>query len=91
MIDKRSRYARAGTVAVPGPDGRDRILIELREVPATGGILRHPPEPGERLDHLAQRFYRDPRRFWRICDASDELDPFDVAIPGEPLLIPPDE
>jgi hypothetical protein len=90
VIDKRSRYARVGTVTVPGPDGRPRVLIELREPPRIDGVLRHAPEPGERLDHLAHRFYRDPRRFWRICDASDELDPFEVVVPGDPLLIPPD-
>ena len=47
------------------------------------------------LQHLAERngarFYRDPTRFWRICDASTRLDPFDVLAPGEPMPIPPDK
>ena len=43
------------------------------------------------LDLLAWRFYRDPTRYWRICDASTRLDPFDVLAPGEPMPIPPDK
>ncbi len=90
MIDKRSRYARTPTIEARAPDGEKRVLVDLREiaVPAAGHV--HPAAPGDRLDQLADRFYRDARRFWRIADASDEVDPFEVVNPGEPLPIPPD-
>lgn len=90
MIAKRSRYARTPTVEVPAPDGEKRVLVDLREVPAPppGGV--HVPVPGDRLDGLAERFYRDARRFWRLADASDELDPFEVVHAGQPLDVPPD-
>jgi len=91
MIDKRSRYRKAATVEVTRPGGERVRLLELREVPDTGGALEVTPVAGERLDHLAQRHYRDARRFWRICDAAEALDPFDVVIPGEPVVIPPQD
>jgi hypothetical protein len=89
MIDKKSRYRKTSIVEVPRPGGERVRLLELREVPTTTGTLEVTPVSGERLDHLAHRFYRDPRKFWRICDASEHLDPYDVVAPGEPLVIPP--
>ncbi|MBL8743158.1 MAG: hypothetical protein JNK04_18740 [Myxococcales bacterium] len=53
-------------------------------------MFSHTPSGSERLDHIAHRYYRDPTKFWRIADASDELDPFDVVVPGRPLPVPPD-
>jgi nucleoid-associated protein YgaU len=90
MIDKRSRYARTPTIEQVTADGEKRVLVDLRDVPAPAAAHQHVPAPGERLDHLAQRYYRDPRRYWRIADASDELDPFELVHPGEPLPVPPD-
>ena len=91
MIDKRSRYRQVSAVEVTRPGGERVRLLELREVPATAVALQVTPVSGERLDHLAQRYYRDARRFWRICDAAEELDPFDVVTAGEPLVIPPQD
>jgi len=86
MIDRRSRYKTTPVVTVD-----DQPLLDLRETPATPAKLRITPTASDRLDLLAYRYYRDPTRFWRICDASSELDPFDVLAAGEPLPIPPDE
>ncbi len=88
-IDKRSRYAKLDTVEVSDVHGRVRELIELRMTPELPVRLEITPRPGQRLDHLAHRYYRDPTRFWTICDASDQLDPFDVVAPDEPVRIPP--
>lgn len=90
MIDKRSRYARIPTVELPAPDGEKRVLVDVREVPAPPAGHVHVAGPEDRLDGLAERFYRDARRFWRLADASDELDPFEVVHAGEPLDVPPD-
>ena len=74
-------------------DGRGGThpVLDLRETPATTSVFQLTPTDTDRLDLLAWRFYRDPTRFWRICDASPQLDPFDVVVPGEPLPIPPDK
>lgn len=89
MIDKTSRYAKVATFSAEDASGETTVLLELREIPATTGVFYHTPAQGERLDHLAARYFRDPRQFWKICDASDVLDPFDVVLAGRPLLIPP--
>jgi hypothetical protein len=91
MIDKTSRYAKTATHAAKDASGEVVELLELRPVPTSSGIFFHTPNEGERLDHLAGRYFRDPKKFWKICDASDVLDPLDVVVPGVPILIPPDK
>ncbi|MCB9647436.1 MAG: hypothetical protein H6730_12675 [Deltaproteobacteria bacterium] len=73
-----------------GTTGESVELLELRVPERVPAVFFARPEEGERLDHLAWRYYRDAERFWRICDASDHLDPWDVLEPGEPVAIPPD-
>jgi hypothetical protein len=91
MIDRKSRYKATPVLIVVDVRGETHPLLDLRATPATTPVLSVTPTDSDRLDHLAFRFYRDPTRFWRICDAASELDPFDVVAPGEPLPIPPDE
>lgn len=91
MIGKKSRYARTGTFAAVDAAGETTEALELRAAPAVSAVFAHTPVQGERLDHLAQRYYRDPRKFWKLCDAADELDPFEVVAPGRPLPVPPDK
>jgi hypothetical protein len=44
----------------------------------------------ERLDNIAFLAYREPDRFWRICDANLAMWPADlVADVGDRILIPP--
>jgi hypothetical protein len=45
----------------------------------------------QRLDHIAWLHYRDPLRYWRICDGNDALWPDDLLEPGAILRIPPVE
>lgn len=90
MIDKRSRYARTGTIEVIARDGEKRVLVDVREIAVPPVAQVHVVGPIDRIDQLAQRFYRDPRRYWRIADASDELDPFEIVAAGEGLPIPSD-
>jgi hypothetical protein len=91
MIDRRSRYKTTPIVTVDDGRGATQPLLDLRATPQRASRLTIVPTATDRLDLLAYRFYRDPTRFWRICDASSEPDPFDVLAPGEPLPIPPDE
>jgi hypothetical protein len=91
MIDRKSRYKSTPVLTVDDGQGATHPLLDLRETPPTGGVLHVTPTDSDRLDHLAWRFYRDATRFWRICDASSELDPFDVLAAGEPILMPPDK
>ncbi len=88
--DKRSRYAKVETLAVEDVLGREHALLELRTIPELPSRLEIRPQPGQRLDHLAHRYYRDPTMFWAICDANAHLDPFDVVAPDELVRIPPE-
>jgi nucleoid-associated protein YgaU len=90
-IDKRSRYANLPLVVYAHPSGEQFELRELREIPHRPSVFSATPVAGDRLDLLAARFYRDPLLFWRIADAADYLDPFDIVAPGEPVPIPPNK
>lgn len=91
MIDKTSRYAKVGQYVAEDASGEEISVLSLREIPGPSGFFLHAPKDGERLDHLAHRYFRDPKKFWKICDASDVLDPFDIVVPGRPVLIPPNK
>lgn len=91
MIDRKSRYRSTAVRTVDDGRGGTHPRLDLRETPPTIGVLTVTPTDSDRLDLLAWRFYRDPTRFWRLCDASSQLDPFDLVAPGEPMPIPPDK
>lgn len=90
-IDNKSRYKSTGTYTGTDTSGNSQEGLQLRAIPKTGGFFFYTPRPGERLDHVADKFFSDPKKFWKICDASDHMDPFDVVTPGVPVLIPPDK
>lgn len=90
-IDKKSRYASLPLKVYTHPSGENYELRELRPIPERSSVFAVTTVEGDRLDTLAARFYRDPTLFWRIADASDELDPFDIVAPGESVAIPPNK
>jgi hypothetical protein len=92
MIDSRSRYYRSARTTWTGPDGVDvpyltRRMLPLADSLATMSLVT--VAPGQRLDVLAARLQGDPLQFWRIADANDAMNPFDlVAVPGRRLRVP---
>ena len=89
MFFKGSRYAKVGEHEWTDPSGRMFVYKKVRFIPEATARRRHILVQGERVDHLAHKYYRDSERFWRICDANAALWPDDlVATPGETLLIP---
>ncbi len=91
MINRRSRYARTEVLTADDGRGATQQVLGLRETPPTSAVLRVVATDADRLDLLAFVYYRDPTRYWRICDAVTELDPFDVLVPGQAVPIPPDK
>ncbi len=92
MFSKESRYAAVGEHAISGHRGRLIRYKKTRFIAETGVQMAHMVGGGERLDHLAYHYYRDPERFWRICDANRALWPPElVAEPGRTIAIPPVE
>jgi hypothetical protein len=79
MYSKLSRYHPLPEVHVEDAQGRVEASTALRLPPPTPGIFHHAVEAGDRLDHLAYKFYRRSERWWRICDANPEhLSPLEL-------------
>lgn len=95
MFFDGSRYLRVADVEVTAPDGSRARLKALREPlpfdPATDTALVYQVKQGDRLDLLAWRFFRNPRKWWLIADANpDLLAPDQLLQPGLLLTIPKD-
>ena len=86
-----SRYHGVATGVHVRPDGRTVAYLLRRRVPppeAFADVGAHVVVQGERLDHLAARYYGDPELFWRLADANGALRPEElVETPGRRLRI----
>ena len=73
MIGKGSRYENARLFSTE--EGSDCRFdgVRPREIATTPGVLEHMVRDGERLDLLAEYYYNDARRWWRILDANPEI------------------
>lgn len=89
MFFKGSRYTQVPEHTITGPDGRTIRYKTTRFIAPTPAQVGHIISGGERLDHIAHFYYRDPERFWRICDANEVLFPPDLeAEVGRKIGIP---
>jgi hypothetical protein len=76
-VDERGRHL---------PYVRRRLLPRGRRLPLLAEV---PVAPGDRLDLVAARALGDPQLGWRICDANDAMNPFDlIAERGGVLRVP---
>lgn len=80
--DVEGRYAGLGTEVLDLEDGSRVIYRSRRMVPAQERIggrqtfdATHMPE---RIDLVAAQTLGDAFQFWRICDANEAMNPFDV-------------
>lgn len=89
--DRKSRYAASDRVPWTRADGSQVELIAMTPRPPRASVFFTTATDSDRLDTLAARYYRDPAKLWKIADASDQIDPFDVIEPGTPIDIPPDK
>lgn len=70
MVSKISRYRNLPDVVTEDLQGRSVESKSLRLLPEVTGRFLHTVEAGDRLDHLAHQYYKQPRKWWRICDAN---------------------
>lgn len=92
MFFDGSRYLNVKDYSVKGPGGREVKLKRARPLKLVGGTFTYQVKAGDRLDLLAHRFYRTPRKWWLICDANPGLMyPDDLLEPGQLLTIPKDQ
>lgn len=92
MYEHTSRYYNLETAHTTGPDGRDIPYTRRRFLPR-GSSLQLLAEvtvvQGDRLDLVTARTLGDPEQFWRVADANDAMNPFDLtAEPGRTLRVP---
>jgi len=73
MFSKISRYQKLPDDVTIDSSGRRLESKSLRLPPEVPGIFHHTLEDVDRLDHLAYKYYRQPRKWWRICDANPEF------------------
>jgi len=73
MFSKISRYRKLPDVVTIDVKRRQLESKSSRLLPEVSGIFLHTVEEVDRLDHLAFKFYKQPRKWWRICDANPEL------------------
>jgi len=92
MFFKGSRYANVETAATSDRSGHVHLYKKVRFIRDAPAQLAHIVRTEERLDHIAHRYFRDPERFWRICDANRAMWPDELtATPGRTILIPTSE
>jgi hypothetical protein len=92
MFDPTSRYYTLPTAIYRTRDG-ERILYKTRRFLPQGARMPLLAEvavrDNDRLDLITYRTLGDPLQFWRVCDANDALNPFDLTTEaGRTLRIP---
>jgi hypothetical protein len=92
MFFKGSRYAAVPDNQIVGPKGAPVRYKTTRFIGPSTPLTTYIVSRGDRLDLLANTFYRDPEQFWQIADANVALWPDDLlAVPGRQIIIPTSE
>lgn len=92
MFEHTSRYYTLETATLTAPDGRviaykrRRFLPRGESMPLLAEVS---VTQGDRLDLITARTLGDPEQSWRVCDANNAMNPFDLTTePGVTLRVP---
>lgn len=92
MFDFTSRYYSIENAKYTTADGRVVAYKRRRFLPPASALpllAEVSVAQGERLDLVTFRTLGDPLQFWRIADANETMNPFDLVEPsGQTLRIP---
>jgi hypothetical protein len=92
MFEQNSRYYKIETTTLTDPGGRQIAYKRRRFIPRAEDLqtLAHVTVvQADRLDLVSARTLGDPEQFWRICDASDAMNPPDLmSEPGKSVRVP---
>ncbi|MGB7923294.1 MAG: hypothetical protein WCF57_08620 [Pyrinomonadaceae bacterium] len=92
MFEYTSRYYNLETATFKLPDGRVVSYKRRRFVPQGDQmqlLVETVVTQGDRLDLITARTLGDPEHFWRIADANNAMNPFDLTIEiGRRLRVP---
>jgi len=72
MFSKTSRYRKLPDVLAVDAAGRELPSRSFRLLPEVSGQFLHTIADADRLDQLANTYYQQPQKWWRICDANPE-------------------
>lgn len=79
-----SRYNKTSLARLTMPDGIEVAYLKRRFVPDPDNfalLQYHTVTEGERLDHIAAKYFGDREQFWRLCDANGVVRPDDLLQP----------
>jgi hypothetical protein len=66
---------------------RTEVTKDLRVMPAVAGNFRHTVAEVDRLDHLGFKYYKQPAKWWRICDANPDFMSPQALLGNEPIEV----
>ncbi len=92
MFFPGSRYDKVRNYRFRRIDGSEVLIKEKRKNLPGKKKLIHTVQQGERTDLLAQRYFGDPLKFWKLADGNANLNPESlVEEPGTRIIIPPND
>jgi hypothetical protein len=86
MFSRNSRYRNLPDIVTIDARGQSAESKSLRLLPEVTGTFLHTLQEGERLDHLAYKYYRQPSQWWRICDAEPDIASPRELVGNEPVV-----
>ncbi len=81
IYESTSRYARYAKI-VETTDEQGRKVLTMSPARRPDNLVEigeHIRRDGQRLDHLANYYLRDPHAYWKICELNDVLLPDQLA------------
>jgi len=91
MFESNSRYYSLPDAKIVTRDGQVITYKKRRFLPSPGDmqiLVEVSVASGDRLDLISSRTIGDPEQFWRICDASSAMNPFNLLQMGRVLRVP---
>lgn len=81
LFPQTSRYHGLEILKRTTADGREVAYLARRFVPQQSRfetLREHEVMQGDRPDNVAAHYIGDPEQFWRLADANNGLNPFDL-------------
>jgi hypothetical protein len=81
LFEPTSRYYSVEEATFTMPDGRIVTFKRRRRIPRAAELqllAEVEVTQGDRLDLITARSLGDPEQFWRVADANDAMNPFEL-------------
>ena len=75
MFYKGSRYENVKNSTYEDESGEEYTHKKIRFIKETPPEFEYKVKQNERLDLITYNFYKDPTKFWLICDANNVMHP----------------